>query len=120
MARSERFHSGTWIALAAAAACALAAGSCRVDIPADAKFPCRTDAECGDGAKCMPRPGTVIGVCCVLSPETCDGQDNDCNGVVDDNVPPRTCYDGPPEKAGVGICKSGESSCIVGGSGQFG
>src|ERR671919_2553586 len=116
MARSERRHSGTWIALAAAVACAAAAGSCRVDVPEGAQFSCKNDAECGgDGAKCMPRPGTIIGVCCVPSPqgEVCDGKDNDCSGYADDGVAPQDCYDGPTGSAGVGICRSGKSHCII-------
>ncbi|MHC4836566.1 MAG: hypothetical protein ACYTF3_00040 [Planctomycetota bacterium] len=45
-------------------------------------------------------------------PEVCDGVDNDCNQRVDD-VPneARVCFDGPPEKAGVGTCRSGLRVC---------
>jgi hypothetical protein len=119
MARSKEQHSGLWIALAAAVACAAAAGSCRVDIPEGTRFPCQSAADCGGSpAVCMPRSGSVIGVCCFPSPELCDGQDNDCSGYADDGIAPKSCYDGPEGTAEVGICRSGQSYCLLGG--QFG
>lgn len=42
--------------------------------------------------------------------EICDGNDNDCNGAVDD-VPPVPCYDGPPGTEGIGLCKGGTKTC---------
>ena len=81
----------------------------------------------GAGAACMV-PG-LLGVCaqgvaqCAgmnstmcrqvhqPSPEVCDGLDNDCDGVVDDNIPPRACYDGAAGTEGVGVCRGGESVC---------
>jgi hypothetical protein len=44
-------------------------------------------------------------------PETCNCQDDDCNGLVDDIPPDQFCYDGPPATAGVGICHPGVRAC---------
>lgn len=52
--------------------------------------------------------------------ETCDNQDNDCNGQIDDaancqkacqNGQTRPCYNGPANTQGVGICKAGVEVC---------
>ncbi len=65
----------------------------------------------------------VYGLCtgAVLpTTETCDGQDDDCNGIVDDGCPctegdSRPCYDaGPARAAGVGICREGRQTCVKG------
>jgi len=51
------------------------------------------------------------------SPEVCDSIDNDCNGVVDDQLPNTTmevCYDGPQETILVGECKPGIRYCVDG------
>ena len=42
--------------------------------------------------------------------ETCDGVDNDCNGVVDDGVG-GTYYPGPAGTLGVGVCSAGAQIC---------
>ncbi|MCB9641136.1 MAG: hypothetical protein H6727_19720 [Myxococcales bacterium] len=44
---------------------------------------------------------------------TCDGQDNDCDGKVDEGVE-RPCYDGPAGTKGVGTCKAGTQRCEAG------
>jgi len=49
--------------------------------------------------------------------ELCDSVDNDCNGVVDDQLPNATmevCYDGPQETILVGECKPGIRYCVDG------
>ena len=44
------------------------------------------------------------------TPEMCDGTDNDCDGLTDE-VGALTCYTGPPELEGVGVCVSGNRAC---------
>ncbi|MCB9525413.1 MAG: hypothetical protein H6702_18835 [Myxococcales bacterium] len=50
--------------------------------------------------------------------ETCDGRDNDCNGVADDGPGGQAlrepCYEGPAGTAGVGVCQGGEATCRFG------
>jgi hypothetical protein len=54
--------------------------------------------------------GTCIGDV-LPSTETCDGQDNDCNGQIDDN----TAQSGKPCDTGkIGICQSGSFACKEG------
>ncbi len=45
--------------------------------------------------------------------ETCNGTDDDCNGMVDE-VAPRTCFDGPAGSVGVGVCRAGTQACLAG------
>lgn len=42
--------------------------------------------------------------------EVCDGQDNDCSGLVDENLRQR-CYSGPQGTEGIGICAGGVQIC---------
>lgn len=66
--------------------------------PDKGRFSCASEADCGTGFECRPqvsggglcyRPGEC-------SDEVCDGQDNDCDGVADDNLcaPGATCLAG--------------------------
>ncbi len=53
---------------------------------------------------------------CVPSEEVCDGLDNDCNSLVDDNIAcactsNTQCYGGPPITAGQGRCRVGVRAC---------
>ncbi len=41
---------------------------------------------------------------------TCDGKDDDCDGMIDDGVK-RICYTGPEGTAGAGVCRYGEQRC---------
>jgi MYXO-CTERM domain-containing protein len=50
--------------------------------------------------------------------ETCDGKDNDCNGLIDDGLDV-ACYDGPPATRNVGLCQDGVSSCVQKADGSF-
>jgi hypothetical protein len=54
-------------------------------------------------------------------PETCNGLDDDCDGVVDGMTTP--CYSGPVGTVGVGVCHAGSKACtaVIGsGISQFG
>jgi len=73
--------------------------------------------------------GGVVQICDPLQgagPETCDGEDDNCNGVVDDGIT-RSCYTGTAgcteTSPGVwdctGECSAGAESCVVGGSGSW-
>jgi len=47
------------------------------------------------------------------SEETCNGIDDNCNGLIDDSLS-RTCYTGPSGTLGIGICKAGTQTCSNG------
>ena len=54
--------------------------------------------------------------------ETCDGRDNDCDGVLDDGCEcdegtARPCYVGPAGTEGIGSCASGSQACVAGPGG---
>ncbi len=63
--------------------------------------PCRTEVEgCVDGEvpECIPLP--------ISSPEVCDGNDNDCDDLVDEDLADITCGSGP--------CANSVTACIDG------
>ena len=45
--------------------------------------------------------------------EICDGKDNNCNGIIDENIT-RSCYSGPSGTSGKGGCKQGSQTCTNG------
>ncbi len=57
-------------------------GACMPSVPG---IPCMSDSECAPGDICLN------GICspgfCQPASEVCDGIDNDCNGIIDDNAP---------------------------------
>ncbi|MBM88286.1 MAG: hypothetical protein CMQ41_07895 [Gammaproteobacteria bacterium] len=59
------------------------------------------------GVECDPTGGQIL-------PEVCNNWDDDCNTLIDDEIPPQGCYTGPPGTMGVGICVPGEQTCILG------
>ena len=63
------------------------------------------------GTRCSTNPG---GSTAQDRPERCDGEDDDCDGTVDEGEFGEICYDGPADTAGVGACRGGRSRCIDG------
>jgi hypothetical protein len=65
----------------------------------------------GAGTQCNARPGSPTF-------EICDGEDNDCNGLVDDTPAggplAADCYDGAPDTLGIGVCAPGVRLCVGG------
>jgi hypothetical protein len=71
-------------------------------------------SECGP---CRDSPMVCVSgtlVCAALpTSETCDGVDNDCDCETDE-IPVTFSYSGPPETAGVGVCRPRIEACVDG------
>ncbi len=87
--------------LALGTPCALGRGICR----AEGHLVCSPAGQ----VACDAQPGTP-------EPETCDGRDEDCNGVVDDRAEPCECPPDATTPCGtqVGECQLGEQHCVDG------
>ncbi len=83
--------SARMVAVLGAAATALVLGRCSFSIdPDQGHFSCVTLADCASGQDCIPQADGGNGLCYpagVCVPETCNGKDDDCDGVVDDHQP---------------------------------
>src|SRR4051812_28049716 len=102
----------TWVAFWAAAALGFAL-ACVVDLPPDGKYACTSDGDCGSGYQCTPAAAGPQYCCKPSGAESCDGKDNDCNGVTDD-IPPDPCYSGTATTRNVGRCHDGTQACASG------
>jgi len=88
----------------------------------DAGLDCDTGrlGVCASGTSACVDGGLICLADAQAEAEACDGVDNDCNGLVDDDDGAelrQPCYDGPPGTAGVGPCAQGFSVCV---EGEFG
>jgi hypothetical protein len=65
---------------------AVGAGCWVPELPDDAIFSCDTNADCDNALLvCAPRPGGLRGFCCRPTAELCNGVDDDCDGLTDED-----------------------------------
>lgn len=89
--------------------------------PRDVGLDCRTGFEgvCDEGRTACASGNLTCEARFEASEETCDNQDNDCDGLVDEgpdgNALTRDCYDGDVAKVGIGTCTMGAQTCSDGG-----
>ncbi|MFH1430222.1 MAG: MopE-related protein [Candidatus Uhrbacteria bacterium] len=87
----------------------------------DEEYP-EIDVPCTAGVGACAQDGVVVcgvdgySVVCSVDPtapsaEVCDGSDNDCDGITDEDIAGRSCYDGTIGTAGLGICTAGVATC---------
>ncbi len=71
----------------------------------------RRVGRCRDGVRdCTRGDWTSCGGFVAPDAETCDGSDEDCDGLVDEESD-LSCYDGDPTGLGVGRCRAGVRRC---------
>lgn len=102
-----RPSAAVWLALLSAAC------TSRVD-PDQGRFSCTEDAHCGDGYECRPQQGREKGLCYPIgacAEETCNGQDDDCDGLIDETFPEQL---EPCTAALPGVCSAGRRVCVDG------
>ena len=86
-------------------ACICEDDDCSSTVMTECQAPC---AYFNPTTECDPTLGEP------LLQEVCNAYDDDCNTLIDDNIEPISCYSGPPETEGVGICTAGEKNCFEG------